>query len=266
MTARSGMRSGTTTAQLHGGAIMALVWKEMRQVRRNRGALATAILLPALLLVVIPLAQFKGFQAMTPEALAVANQTNPANAALMARFARPLDAYTTVLLPLFVTLTGVLAAPITAMYTVVAERERRTLDLLMALPVSVGDVLAAKVLSVLLMGTAVTLPLLAITTVVLLSQSAISVGYAALLFLVLLAALLSSIGVTLVITLLARDYRTANNLSGLQIVPVLFGGVAILVLVPGPARFLVLTLLLLLTGGLALYAAQRWITFERYLS
>jgi ABC-2 type transport system permease protein len=253
-------------------AVRTLLWKELRQIRRNRSALVTSLLMPALLLVGIPLAQFRAFQLASAAAtesttaLVAAGQLSPTNEVLLGRFAEPLAAFTELLFPLFVTLSGVLAAPMTAMYTVVAERERRSLDLLMALPVSVSDILAAKVLSVLLLGTGVTLPMYAITASVVWSQGAISAGYATLLLLVLLAALTSSVGVTLVVTLLARDYRTANNLSGLQIVPVLFGGVAILLLVPGLLRFALLSLLLLLIGGVALVVAQRWITFERYLS
>jgi hypothetical protein len=79
------------------------------------------------------------------------------------------------------------------------------------------------------------------------------------------AAVVCSIGISLLLTLLARDFRTANNLSGAFILPVMLLTAATLGAVGGPARTYVLALALLTVGGVAMLAALRWVSFERYL-
>jgi ABC-type Na+ efflux pump permease subunit len=149
---------------------------------------------------------------------------------------------------------------------VVAERERRSLDLLIALPVTVRDILAAKVLAVLIVTGAVVLPLFAVNAAMMLAQGVIPPVHAALLALVLLGALVGSSGVAFVITLVARDFRAANNLSGILTGPLLLAIAATLGLIPGYTRLVVVAAGLAVLGALCLVAAARWITFERYLS
>ena len=67
------------------------------------------------------------------------------------------------------------------------------------------------------------------------------------------------------LTLLARDFRTANNLSGAFVVPALLLTVGTLGAVAGPARTYVLAVILLALGAVAIVAALRWVSFERYL-
>lgn len=67
------------------------------------------------------------------------------------------------------------------------------------------------------------------------------------------------------LTLLARDFRTSNNLSGAFVVPVLMLTVATLGAVSGPGHTYVLALVLLALGAVAVFAALRWVSFERYL-
>lgn len=247
-----------------GGGVLPLLWKELHQIRRSRGAMLSAILLPALMLLIIPLAEFATFRSVGDEALLTSG--NPANQAMANLFHEPMDLYRYLLLPLFVTLSSLLAPTVTASYTVVAERERRSLDLLMALPVSVGEVLAAKVLSVLVAAAVVVLPLFAILMAVLAYYGAVTVGYILLLLLLLLSGFFSSIGFTTVVALVARDFRTANNLGGIQVVPLMIGLFALVFLVPSPLNLLLTALGLVVFGALALLIAWRWITFERYLS
>jgi ABC-2 type transport system permease protein len=80
-----------------------------------------------------------------------------------------------------------------------------------------------------------------------------------------LAAIACSIGISLLLTLLARDFRTANNLSGAFIVPALLLTVGTLSAVGGPARTYVLAALLLAVGAAAVFVALRWVSVERYL-
>jgi ABC-2 type transport system permease protein len=243
-----------------------LLWKELRQLRRSRAALLSATLLPLLLLVIMPLTQYAAFTADPEASLRDIGVTGPANQALFRHFQTPLDIYRHLLLPLFVSLSGLVAPTVAASYALVAERERRSLDLLMALPVSVGEIVTAKVLSVLLAGVLVVLPLFAVTSTVLLAQDAISLRLVGLLGFLLLAGLSCSVGVTTVITLLARDFRTANNLSGMQVGPLVLALLASLSLVPPPYGMLVAAFVLVAVGAAGLLIAWRWITFERYLA
>jgi hypothetical protein len=79
------------------------------------------------------------------------------------------------------------------------------------------------------------------------------------------AAVICSTAISLVLTLLARDFRSANNLNGVFFVPVLLVTLGTLALAAGPARTYVLAAVLLGIAALALVVAMRWITFERYL-
>src|SRR5688572_7889107 len=89
-------------------AVRALVGKELRQVRRSRGAVISSALLPTLLMLIVPLGQMAGFSAAGGSAdLSAAGASNPANAAILARFERPIGLFTDLLLPLFVAMTGV---------------------------------------------------------------------------------------------------------------------------------------------------------------
>ncbi|HKA12774.1 MAG TPA: hypothetical protein VKI99_20125 [Candidatus Dormibacteraeota bacterium] len=84
--------------------------------------------------------------------------------------------------------------------------------------------------------------------------------------LLLLSALTASIGVSLLLALVARDFRTANNLNGVFVLPTTTVTGICVTLVPGLWRFLVLAVLLLAMGAVASWIALRWLTFERYLS
>lgn len=241
-------------------AVRTLLWKELRQMRRSRRAIFSTVILPFMLLVVVPLGQAAAFRSAPPQAMAGLPDV------LVERFGRPLELFTGLLLPLFVTMAGVLVPTVAASYTIIAEREQRSLDLLMALPVAVADVLVAKVAAVLLLSAGVVLPLFAVQSAALLARGVVAPGYAAVLLVVLLAALICSSGITFIVTLVARDFRTANNISGLQFAPVLGMTVAVLVVAPDPVRFPLLAALLAAAGLVALAAARRWLTFERYLA
>jgi ABC-2 type transport system permease protein len=169
------------------------------------------------------------------------------------------------LLGLFVVLAGLLVPSVGATYTVVAERERRTLELLLMLPVRVSDVLLAKLLAMVGLTAAILLPLYAFDAVFLLGSGLVGPRYLGLVLLVLLAAVGYAVAVALLLALLARDLRTANSLNGALLGPLVPLVVAVLATVPGDAGLLAVAGLLLLAGALALVVALRWLTFERYL-
>jgi ABC-type transport system involved in multi-copper enzyme maturation permease subunit len=241
--------------------IRALVAKELRQLSRSKGALASATLLPLLLLVIVPVSQLLALRATD----ATVSVPDVAPLPGLADAGDTSAIFLRLLFPLFVTLGGLVAPSVAAVYMVVAERERRTLELLMALPARVDDILTAKLLAMLLLAVGVTLPLFLIDAAALLWTGMAGPGYVATLLGVLLAALACSIGLALLLALLARDFRTANNLSGALLGPLIVLTAFTLIGVPGEWRFVALIALLLLTAALALIVARRWLTFERYL-
>lgn len=234
--------------------IGALLRKELLQVRRSRGALLSGILLPLLLMVVMP-----GFQLSSLQSV---RESGP----LPGDLSDPEQLFTQFLLPLLVAISGLVVPSVAATYTVVAEHERRTLELLVALPVRAGDVLLAKMLAMLILGVSVALPLFAIDAVALLVLGLAEPGYLLQLLLVLVAALICSICEALVLALVARDLRTTNNLNGALITPVTVVMVGILLGAPPAFRLPGLAVFLLLAAGVAYLCAARWLTFERYFS
>lgn len=169
-------------------AIRALLWKETRQLGRNRTALLTATFLPAVILFLAPiqiLVQVRlvggagGLDQMTglPGFSGVTQPTD-----LLLQFVYPL---------LFV-IGGLLLPTLTTTYAIVAERERRSLELLVSLPVSVNEILGAKLLSVLLVTALVGLPYIAIVLTLLIVLGVADLGIVPVLVAPFLAAVICS--------------------------------------------------------------------------
>ena len=236
-------------------AVRILFPKELRQLLRNRQALMSAGLMPVLLLVVLPAFQVFGAGSLR-NATGGARTGSPVS---------PRELIPLYLLPLFVCLAGVLAPSVTAVASIVSEREKRTVELLVALPVRVTEVVTAKLLATLAAIAVVTVPLTVLDgvgAVLLLGQP---VAYAPLLLAVLLCGMIASICFSAVIALIARDYRTSQQLSGLLVVPLLLVANGVLLIVPGLVRLLLLALILGVGGGLAAWVVVRRVSFERYL-
>jgi ABC-2 type transport system permease protein len=240
-----------------------LVGKELRQVRRSKGALISATVLPLFLMTGMPLFQLFAMRGAAVGGAPVAMNL-PAGMAAVGN--DPVHLLVRLMLPMFLVLGGLLVPTVAATYTVVAEREKRSIELLMALPVRVGDILLAKLLAMLALAAIVVLPLFAVDMAVLLALGLIGVLEVALLLVLLLAALACSVGVALLLALLARDFRTANNLNGAFIVPAILATLAVLFLLPSPLSYAVLGALLLALAAAAMLVGVRWLTFERYVA
>jgi len=241
-------------------SVQILLGKELRQLGRSRGALVSATLLPLLLLVVVPIPQLVTLRNLPLDIPELPGGGPPGLQSL-----RGADVFVQLLYPLFVTICGMIVPSLAASYTIVTERERRTLELLVALPVRLSRILVAKLLSILILGIAVTVPLFAVTATLVVILGTASLAEIALLLVPLGAAVVCSTCLSLLLTLLARDFRTANNVNGVLFFPVLLVAAGILVGVGGSARLLVLGAALLTIGGAAILVGARWITFERYL-
>jgi hypothetical protein len=87
-----------------------------------------------------------------------------------------------------------------------------------------------------------------------------------LLLALLLAGLICSVSLALLVTLLARDMRTANQVSAALVGPVVLVMLILLLTVPGQARWIAAIAVLLLVAAGGLVAALRWLTYERYLA
>jgi ABC-2 type transport system permease protein len=241
-------------------SVRLLFRKEVRQFLRNRQAVLTGLLLPAMVMVVAP-----GVQLLSASS-ARARSNIPAVVPGLNGINDVGSIFLYFTFPLFVVLAGLMTPSLAAVHTVISERERRSIELLVALPVSVTDIVTAKLGANLAVAAATLAPLFAIDAALILLVTTAGPLFVMAAFLVLLSALTASIGVSLLLALVARDFRTANNLNGAFVLPTIIVTGLCVTLVPGLWRFLVLAVLLLAMGGAALWIALRWLTFERYLS
>jgi len=242
--------------------VRALLTKEMRQARRSRGALISTIVLSALLIVVTPMGQLA---AVLTGLGGPRLPTSLGGLPFGPTDDDPLVVFGALLMPLFVTLAGLLVPSIAAVHTIVVERERRSVELLIALPVRVRDILIAKLIATLALCSVVLVPLLLLDTLALLYFAVVTPPQALALLVLLLAAELCSIALALLVALLARDFRTANNLNGVTVGPALLLVSAVVFAAPDEWRIPLVVLLLLAIAAVAATIALRWLTFERYL-
>ncbi|HXM58068.1 MAG TPA: ABC transporter permease subunit [Candidatus Dormibacteraeota bacterium] len=240
-----------------------LVRKELRQFVRSRTALLTGLLLPALIMVIAPVVQLI---AATAGSAVRASSLPPAAVPGLSGLGQLSDLFLYFTFPLFFVLGGLMTPSLAATHTVISERERRTIELLVALPVSVTDILTAKMSANLLVAGVTLLPLFVIDAAAVLMLTNAGPLYVMAALLLVVSSLTASIGISLLLALLARDFRTANNLNGFFVVPTMLMTAACVTLVPGLWRFVVLSLLMLALGGAAYLVASRWLTFERYLT
>ena len=242
-----------------------LLAKELRQVRRSKGALASATIVPLLLMTVTPLMQLVSLR--DPLLASTLKQSSAAAPPPMAQFADdPAQFFVHVLLPMLLVIGGLIVPSVSATYTIVAEREKRSLELLMALPARVSDILLAKLLAMLVLALSVVLPLFALDMLVLGALGLVAAIDVVILLGLLLSALACSVAVALLLALLARDFRTANNLNGAMLGPVILAVLGLLFGVPTPLSYVLLGALLLTSAVIALQIGLRWLTFERYLA
>jgi ABC-type transport system involved in multi-copper enzyme maturation permease subunit len=237
--------------------VRALMWKEVRQLSRSRTAIVTGILPPAITLLLAPVPQLvflrAGAQPPVPPVLPGLQGLHGLQ-----------DVFLYLTFPLSLVLAGLLTPSLATSYTVIVERERRSIDLLMCLPVTVLDILTAKLATNLIAATAV-LPFFVVDAVAVLLFTAAGPLYVLAALLVLLSSLVAAVGVSLLLALVARDARTSDNLRAVYAFPTVLLTALVVVLVPGLWRFLVLAAVMLAMGGIAAYAGSRWLTFERYI-
>jgi ABC-2 type transport system permease protein len=242
-----------------------LVGKEIRQLLRSRGALISSLILPVMFLIVVPAIQYFSFSAAASSGgrggTTIPNAAPPGLAGL-----KPVGILTFYLIPMFTALSGIIMPSVTSLYTIVQERERKTLELLIALPVRVTDIIYAKLAATLLIAVTVMLPLFAIQAIAVLVLGLAGPGWVAAELLLLACSIACSICISFVLALLARDFRTSQQINGFLLMPILLLVNAVLLVLPGSIKVPALAVLLLVVGAVALTVALRRLTFERYLS
>lgn len=231
--------------------------KEWAQLVRSRGPFWTSLLLPVFFILLIPMSLVFTFRGAVAPSAAELARLPPG-----LRTGDP----TLLILPLVMVVAGLVLPTMTATHSVISERESRTLELLVALPIRIGQILQAKFLAVLLLSCVPPLALLCVDAVVFSTMRAVKPGVLLALFVLLAAALAYGTASALVIGLVARDYRTANNLGGVFIAPSIFLSMGLLVALPaGPIGPLVLAGLLATAATVLTIVATRSVTFERLL-
>ncbi|MCL4464857.1 MAG: ABC transporter permease [Chloroflexi bacterium] len=243
--------------------VAALLVKEFRQLPRKRGAVLSAVLLPLAFCLGIPLLNI----------VTMGNNPNATNMPVgvnlppgMSSMKDTKQMLTGFLLPFMIMISGLMLPSLLATYTIIAERERRTLELLVALPVSVRDIITAKLGAVLAVGVAITVPLLIIDSAVMIYFGLGSFGDALLLLWLLVASLAYSTAGALLVGLLAKDFRTANNVLGALVGPFILIAMGFIFVLPPVVAPLALGAFLLLLTAAAIAFSLRWLTFERLLS
>lgn len=243
-------------------AIRSLLWKETRQLGRNRTAMLTAALLPFLILFLAPIQMIIGLRVGGSRGM---EQLREAPLPGFADLSDPSQLLVQFFYPMLLVIGGLLLPSLTTTYAIVTERERRSLELLISLPVTVGEIIAAKLLAVLTVTAMIGIPYVAVVLTLLIVLGLAGPAIIPALLAPFVAAVVCSTAIALLLTLLARDFRTANNLNGAFFVPALLLSIGTLAAVGGPSRTYVLALVLLLLAAIALFAALRWVSFERYL-
>jgi ABC-type transport system involved in multi-copper enzyme maturation permease subunit len=238
--------------------------KELRQLLRNRGALLTALFMPLLLMLIVPLMQILGVKAHGTNEVPIPPEAS-LPPGLMAVGRSPVAIMRLLITPLM-SMGGLLTPALTASYIFISEREGRTLELLVALPVRVGQILLAKLLAILALAAPVCLGLFAVDAVLMLARGMGSPGYVMALFVMVLGSLAFSSSTALLVSLLARDIRTSSNLNGMVLTPFIFGSFAVVIIVPGATLSAAVLAGAFIAGtAVVLLIALRVVTFERML-
>lgn len=244
--------------------VQLLFWKEVRQLTRNTAAMLSSLFMPAVLVVLAPVLALLAGRTQPYRELHVPALTQSLPGFDVVRDGQGYFLYVT--LPFLFVMASLLTPILSATHTLIVERERRSLELLLSLPVLVGDILAAKLAANLATAVATIVPMFLVDAVVILTLTGAGMAYVVGTLFLLVTTLVAAAGASLLMALLARDLRTATSLGGmLAVLPLLLTALCV-VFVPGLGRFAVLGLLMLALGCGAVYSGLRWLTSERYVS
>jgi ABC-2 type transport system permease protein len=239
-----------------------LMGKELRQLVASRTAILTGTFTPLLMLVGVPW--------LTSLADKPSGKTKPLSGpsfGLIAEIGDDPRRIGVALLPMMVALSGLVVPMMMATYLLIIERERRTLELLVAMPVRIEQVLRAKLAAVVLVSSLITGPLLLLDVIFMPIVGVAKITDVIALPVLLVCAMAFSTAASLLMALIARDMRTANNVGGAIIVPALLLTVTATVFLPGgPVRPLAIAGLYFIAALVFARIVSRSVTYERLLS
>jgi ABC-2 type transport system permease protein len=244
--------------------VQLLFWKEVRQLTRNTAAMLSSLFMPAVLIVLAPILALLASRTEPYRTLRVPQLTSTLPGFDLVHDGEGYFLYVT--LPFLFVIAALLTPILAGVHTLIVERERRSLELLMALPVMVSDILAAKLAAILATAVATIVPMFLVDAVVIVSLTGAGMAYVAGTLFLIVTTLVAAMSASLLMALMARDLRSATSLGGtLSVPPLLLTGLCV-VFVPGLGRFAVLGLLMLALGCGTLYSGLRWLTSERYVA
>lgn len=243
-----------------------LLWgKEIEQLTRSWNVMLSTLVVPVALVVLGPIS---ALLAGTTRNF-YATVAPPEEAARLWGFSTLhgiQDYFLYILLPVLFVLAALLTPVLTAIQSLIGERERRSLELLMALPVVVDDIVTAKLAANVAIALATIMPMFAVDAIVLKAVGRVDWTYIGWASILLLGSVTASVGASILLALMAKDLRTAMSSGALMLaVPLSLTGLC-LSLVPGVARFAVIGILLFALGVGASYGGLRWLTYERYVT
>ncbi|MDI9643832.1 MAG: ABC transporter permease subunit [Candidatus Verstraetearchaeota archaeon] len=244
---------------------MVVFWKDWKEIRRNYQVLAPILFVPMifttvlpLMLVVVPSAvgvpgttiQFLGpmFENL-PEEIKAAVEGMVVEQSMIYIFALYFFAPFFLIIP-------IMASSVIASDSFAGEKDRKTLEALLATPLTDGELLLGKVLVAFIPSMLVTVASFALYCVVVDLAYVLRFGGEALLpnalwlmliFGVTPAVALAGIGLTVIISLRVKGYREAQQMSAVLIVPVL----ALVFAQVGGAIFFGQTMILLMAAAFA---------------
>lgn len=235
--------------------------KEWRQLTANRGAVTGALIVPFVALVVMPVVM------MLTASDAHAGKGPPASFGFFAEVGNDPRRLSVAMLPLLIAMTGVIVPTMLMTYLVISERESRTLELLVALPVRIDQILRAKLLAVVLATTALTGPLVLVDCFVAVAKGLASVSDVLGWPFLLASVLAYSTSAALLVSLLSRDFRTANSVAGFFMLPAIFLSLIATGVLPGGwIRPVVLGVVFAIAAVVIARGALRGASFERLMS
>ena len=240
-----------------------LMRKEWRQLVHKKSALASGVILPMLMLGFIPALLTVAARAPTKSG----GQPAPVSFGLIGELGEDPSKIAGAMLPFFVAMVGLIVPMMMATYLLINERERRTLELYVTLPVRIQQIVAAKLIATVLVSAAITVPFVALDMILLPILGAATFKQVALLPLLLLSSIALSTSASLLMSLLAKDFRTANNIGGALLGPMIILSLLGTGLLPGGfARPIVLSGVYLAAAWVFARVMQKKVTVERLLS
>ncbi len=257
--------------------------KDWREIKRNKEVMLPIIILPVIFSVVVPLIlastmaggdqSDKGFEALMkilpPDVTDVIAGMTPAEGLVYIGL-------TAFMLPFFF-IIPLMASSVISSDSFAGEKERKTIEGLLATPLSDAELLLGKIMVSFIPSMAITIIAFAAFSSLVVGFFYISFGtfiafptltWMAAIFLVSPSLAFVGIGLTVIISAKVKGYREAQQLSALTIVPILalLFSQAAGVLFITTMVLLAITVLLLAIGTLVFFAGLRMFAREEILS